>query len=176
MRWERWSDAPGWMGFRPWGRSSRFFETGEVRWALLSLLEGSPKHGYQLIKDLEARSGGVYRASAGAVYPTLQQLEDEGLLVSESRDGKRVYSLTEGGRAELEKNAEQVRRIWSRAKSWGVWAPFCGPEGSMIATMGAGVLKAALSASKRSGGDPERISKIQKILDQARQELDALGV
>jgi len=76
--------ADTWSGGRrhgggggPWGWG-RFFGAGEVRLALLSLLENEPKHGYQLMKDLEDRSGGLYRASAGTIYPTLQLLEDEG--------------------------------------------------------------------------------------------------
>jgi hypothetical protein len=78
-----------------WAGGGRFFGPGEVRLALLSLLSGGPKHGYDLMKRLEARSGGMYKASAGTVYPTLQQLEDEGLVVSEAKEGKRVYQLTD---------------------------------------------------------------------------------
>jgi DNA-binding PadR family transcriptional regulator len=86
----------------PWVGRGRFFGAGEVRLALLDLLKEEPKHGYQLMKELEARSGGLYQASAGSVYPTLQQLEDEGLVVSEQRDGKRVYRITEAGLSELQ--------------------------------------------------------------------------
>ena len=70
---------------------------GELRLALLALLHEGPKHGYELMKELESRSGGIYRASAGSVYPTLQQLEDEGLARSKSSDGKRIYQLTDDG-------------------------------------------------------------------------------
>ena len=63
-----------WTGGMTFGR--RFFESGEVRLAILSLLSDGPKHGYQLMKDLEERSGGLYKASAGSIYPTLQQLVD----------------------------------------------------------------------------------------------------
>jgi DNA-binding PadR family transcriptional regulator len=68
---------------------------------VLSLVSERPKHGYELMKELEARSGGSYRVSAGTMYPTLQMLEDEGMVTSEQHDGKRVYSLTDLGRAEL---------------------------------------------------------------------------
>jgi DNA-binding PadR family transcriptional regulator len=75
----------------PWGWRRRFFESGEVRHALLSLIGDGAKHGYELMKEMEARSGGMYRASAGTVYPNLQQLEDEGLVRSAAgQDGKRV--------------------------------------------------------------------------------------
>ncbi len=72
---------------------------GDIRWALLEALGDGPAHGYELITRLEERSGGVWRPSPGSVYPTLQMLEDEGLVRSEERDAKRVYELTEPGRA-----------------------------------------------------------------------------
>jgi DNA-binding MarR family transcriptional regulator len=143
--------------------------------AILSLLETGPKHGYQIIKELEERSGGIYRASAGAVYPNLQQLEDEGLVTSESKEGKRVYTLTEAGRAELERERDRVNQIWNRAQRWGVWAPGTGPEGVMVATTGALVIKAALQAVKRSGADAELATKVRDILDRARREIESLN-
>ncbi len=166
----------GWdlSGMGPWGRWSRFFDTGEVRLALLSLLGSGPKHGYQLIKDLEERSNGMYRASAGAVYPNLQQLEDEGLVTSETKDGKRVYTLTDAGRADLEREKDRVAQIWNRAEKWSVWAPGGGPEVAMVATTGFMVVKAAISAAKRAGADAEFATKIRDILDRARREIEAL--
>jgi len=71
-----------------------------VRFAILAVLLEQPMHGYQIITELEARSGGRWRPSAGSVYPTLQQLEDEGLVRSEEHDGRRVYTLTDAGRTE----------------------------------------------------------------------------
>src|SRR6202166_3726157 len=100
------------------GLRGRFFGPGEVRLALLSLMSDGPKHGYELMKRLEERSGGVYRASAGTIYPTLQQLEDEGLVLSDLQEGKKVYRLTEAGRTELAAREEAVARIWRRARRW----------------------------------------------------------
>lgn len=104
------------MGWR--GPKRGFFRSGEVRVALLSLLGEAPGHGYDLMKRLEERSGGMYRASAGSVYPVLQQLEDEGLVSSREEGGKRVYHITESGRAALEAEKETVDRIWRRAGRW----------------------------------------------------------
>ena len=123
---------PGWHGFGMIARSGRFFGPGEVRLALLSLLTEAPVHGYELMKQLEERSGGVYRASAGTVYPTLQQLEDEGLITSELRDGKKVYRLTDEGRRELEERDESVREIWRRARRWEDWRSAFDPDASEI--------------------------------------------
>ena len=103
------------------GMRARFFGPGEVRLALLSLIADSPKHGYELMRQLEERSGGIYSASAGTVYPTLQQLEDEGLISSDSKEGKRVYAITDAGAAELKREDETVRRIWWRARRWAGW-------------------------------------------------------
>ena len=90
----------GWMGFGP-GRGP-MVRRGDVRTAILALLVEEPMHGYQIIGQLGERSGGVWRPSAGSVYPTLQQLEDEGLVKGEERDGKTVYSLTDSGRTAAE--------------------------------------------------------------------------
>jgi DNA-binding PadR family transcriptional regulator len=162
-----------WIGGR-WGRWSRFFGPGEVRLALLSLLEQGPKHGYELMKDLEARSGGIYRASAGAIYPALQQLEDEGLVTSEQSDGKRTYRLTEAGKQELAREAEAVRRIWQRAQQWEGWGPWIGPEAAEVARPAAELLKAALRAATRGSHDSARIARIREILERARTELEGL--
>lgn len=106
MRKEYWSPPEGhswpWAAFA-FGRRGRFFESGEIRLAILSLLSEGPKHGYQLMKEMAERSGGLYRASAGSVYPTLQQLEDEGLIESDQQNGKRVYKLTAAGRRSSKK-------------------------------------------------------------------------
>jgi DNA-binding PadR family transcriptional regulator len=71
---------------------------GEIRPLILALLARKPMHGYEIIQLLEAQSGGRWRPSAGSVYPTLQQLADEGLVTSEEVDGRRTYTLTEAGR------------------------------------------------------------------------------
>jgi DNA-binding PadR family transcriptional regulator len=75
---------------------------GEIRPLILSVLTKRPMHGYEVIQELEATSGGRWRPSAGSVYPTLQQLADEGLVTSEEVDGRRVYALTDSGRAAAE--------------------------------------------------------------------------
>jgi DNA-binding PadR family transcriptional regulator len=71
---------------------------GNVRFAILAVLQEKPMHGYQVIQELESRTDGRWRPSAGSVYPTLQLLEDEGLVTSEDVDGRRTYSLTDAGR------------------------------------------------------------------------------
>jgi DNA-binding PadR family transcriptional regulator len=172
MRKEFWSHSEGhswpWEAFA-FGRRGRFFESGEIRLAILSLLSEGPKHGYQLMKEMAERSGGLYRASAGSVYPTLQQLEDEGLIQSDQQDGKRVYKLTDAGREELGKDPDGVRRIWERAERWEDWGQFMGPESMMMWGPLGSVMKASLRATARVGAE-----RVRDILDRARQELDQL--
>src|SRR5579872_5806077 len=98
--WGSWASANPWMAAFGLGGRVRFFEIGELRLAILSLLADGPKHGYQLMKALEERSGGLYRGSAGSVYPTLQQLKDEALIAGGLQEGRRVFRLTAAGRKE----------------------------------------------------------------------------
>jgi len=159
----------------PWGRGGRwgrFFGPGEVRLALLSMLESGPKHGYELMKELETKSGGIYKASAGAIYPALQQLEDEGLVTSDQLGGKRTYALTDAGRAELQREAETVKRIWLRAEEAGEW--WIGPESAEVMRPAAGVMKAALRAATRGSHDSAKIEKIRGILERAKREIESL--
>ncbi len=78
----------------PMGQRAR---RGDVRTAIMRLIAKQPMHGYQIIQELSARSGGAWSPSAGSVYPTLQLLADEGLIVAEETGGKKVFSLTESG-------------------------------------------------------------------------------
>jgi DNA-binding PadR family transcriptional regulator len=86
------------------GRGGRSVRRGNVRVAILSVLQAGPMHGYQVITELETRTQGRWRPSAGSVYPTLQLLEDEGLLTSEELEGRRTYSLTDAGRSAAAEN------------------------------------------------------------------------
>jgi DNA-binding PadR family transcriptional regulator len=150
------------------GLGGRFFAPGEVRLALLALIAEQPRHGYELMKELEARSGGVYRASAGSVYPTLQQLEDEGLVSSEAANGRRVYRATDAGRREVEDEESAVRSIWRRAERWGDWGFAFDPEALEIARPAQRLMKTAFRAIARDRADPDRV---REILERARREI-----
>jgi DNA-binding PadR family transcriptional regulator len=170
------------FSFNPWGPltafgigpAGRFFELGEARLAVLYLLAEGPKHGYQLIKELQDRSGGLYRASTGTVYPTLQELDDEGLISSQREEGKRVYQITDAGREELKRNPEAVDRIWQRAERWEDWGNCVRPESFVVLGSAKTVLKAAFYAAARAGGRPEREQRIRDILERTLRELTDL--
>ena len=91
------------------GRGGRFFENGMLRLVILALVAEAPRHGYEVIKEIEERTGGAYSPSPGVIYPSLTLLEEMGALESEAQGGKKLYSITEAGRALLDENAEVLR-------------------------------------------------------------------
>jgi DNA-binding PadR family transcriptional regulator len=123
-------------------------------------------HGYDLIRELEQRSGGAWRPSPGSIYPTLQLLEDEGLVTAEERDGKRVYTITDAGRAELEERRERG----GEHEPWEF-----GPLGEGLGQLrDAGFqLAAAAMQVARTGSEPQR-KQAAEILADARKKLYAL--
>jgi DNA-binding PadR family transcriptional regulator len=160
-------------GGEPWGWRRRFFESGEVRLALLSLLAERPMHGYELMKEMEARSGGMYRASAGTVYPNLQQMEDEGLVRMEtSKDGKRVFSITDEGRKALEAEAPGVERIWSRASAWDDWSDAFTPGAMEVMGPVMRLARAAFRAAAR--GDTAQVERVREVLRKTGEQLEKM--
>ena len=91
-----------WRGFGPGPLGGRRAGRGDIRAAILALLAEQPMHGYQIIREIGERSEGAWAPSPGSVYPTLQQLTDEGFVRSDETDGKRVYELTDEGRTQAE--------------------------------------------------------------------------
>src|SRR6187455_1171809 len=102
-------------GGRGHGRGRHRVRRGDVRSAILALLDDRPMHGYEMITELEERTGGAWRPSAGSIYPTLQLLEDEGLVRAEDVEGKRVFSLTDAGRERLAERGE-AKPPWEEAE------------------------------------------------------------
>ncbi|MFF5023189.1 PadR family transcriptional regulator [Streptomyces collinus] len=117
--------GPGGPGFGPgpWGPRGRGgprgrARRGDVRASILALLRDRPMHGYEMIQEIAERSGGAWKPSPGSVYPTLQLLEDEGLIASESEGGKKLFALTEAGRAAAEEGPEAPWEEASRGVDW----------------------------------------------------------
>lgn len=177
MNWS-WAFPFDFAGFGGDGPRSRrrgprrgFFRSGEVRLALLSLLDEAPGHGYDLMKRLEDRSGGLYRASAGTVYPVLQQLEDEGKVRAHEDDGKKVYRITDEGRAEVRQAADRVDGIWSRADRWKEWGCRMGPDTVGIAMAMGRLARSAFTV----GADTQKAAdEVADILERARRDIEAM--
>src|SRR5579863_9612970 len=91
-------------GFGP----GRFFERGVLKIVILNLIQEQPRHGYDIIQELEKKFHGFYSPSAGTVYPILQLLEDQGYVTINQKDGKKVYSITEDGEKYLKEHEEEI--------------------------------------------------------------------
>lgn len=110
----------GWEGFafgfgpKARGRRRQWFGAGDMKYVILKLLRDKPRHGYEVMKDLEERMHGCYSPSPGTVYPTLQWLEDEGLVKARDVEGKKVYEITDTGRAFLDEHKDIVEDIFDR--------------------------------------------------------------
>ncbi len=136
---------------------------GDVRAAILALLREGPRTGYQIMSEIEERSGGAWRPSPGAVYPALSQLADEGLIAGEESDGRRTYSLTEAGRQYVEQNPEAARGAWESAAQQEAWqVPGLLAE---AARLGGGIMQMA------HAGTPEQVLAAEQLLQRTRREL-----
>jgi DNA-binding PadR family transcriptional regulator len=118
-------------------------------------------HGYQVIQELSERSGGMWRPSPGSVYPTLQLLEDESLVRSEEREGKRVFQLTDAGRAEAAKRSPDAPAPWEMGSEDGPFAE--------LRNLGVGIMTAMMQVVQ--SGNPTQIQKAKEILSEARRSL-----
>ncbi|WP_147179231.1 MULTISPECIES: PadR family transcriptional regulator [Alphaproteobacteria] len=93
----------------------RMFEGGELRLVLLKLIEEQPRHGYDLIREIENRSGGAYAPSPGVVYPTMTLLLDMGLAEEQASEGPRkLLAITQSGREHLADRADEVATAMAR--------------------------------------------------------------
>src|SRR3974390_2521252 len=138
---------------------------GDVRAAILDLLaEGQPWNGYQIIQEIGARTQGVWRPSAGAVYPALQQLEDEGLIpAAAGEDRRRNYTLTSEGQAYVEAHAEELRASWDAVT---------GSVDDTVFQLHALVKQVGMATIQVSqAGTPAQVQQASKILGDTRKAL-----
>jgi DNA-binding PadR family transcriptional regulator len=155
----------GFMGGPACGPGHHFLERGGLKFFILGALKEKPRHGYDIIREMEDRSGGFYSPSPGAIYPTLQALEDQDLVASVTEDGKKVYTITEAGLAYLEENKE---RVSSQRERWEAhWGP--GPQGEGWTAVAA--IRESLGEIKRAvrntAGDPTRLKEVGDVIEDA---------
>ena len=144
-----------------YGRGGPRARRGDVRAAILALLAERPMHGYEMIKELEERTGGAWVPSAGSIYPTLQLLEDEGLVSGEEVEGKRTFTLTEdGAKAVAEREGEAP---WEEASS------ASDPE---VAHLKRSLVQLNHSIAQVFGAaDDEQRRKVRELLDETRRNV-----
>jgi DNA-binding PadR family transcriptional regulator len=163
-----WGGGPPWDG-QPWasflqavfGRGQRA-RRGDVRAGILLLLDEEARNGYQLMQELERRSQGAWRPSSGSVYPTLQQLEDEGLVAAGKDESNRIYRLTDRGRAHVAKHREELGTPWETETAAG------DPRWEVMNAMRE--LGPALAQVVRFG-TPEQVAEARRIVTEARRGL-----
>ncbi|PPF25147.1 PadR family transcriptional regulator [Rathayibacter tritici] len=134
---------------------------GDVRTAVLALLAEQPMHGYQIIREIEERSGGDWKPSPGSVYPTLQLLADEGLITADEQNGRKTYTLTDAGRATVAEHG--ISTPWSDSD-----------HVDFGALPKAGLELAQAAAQVGRSGTPEQIRKAVAELEDVRRRLYAI--
>ncbi len=136
---------------------------GDVRSAILLLLAEQPRHGYDLMRAIEERSGGMWSPSPGSIYPTLQALEDEGLITFEAVEGRKTASVTDSGRTWLSEHT---------AETGAVFAQEAGADQALAIRREVHQLREAVMVATRRGGDTA--DKATHILANARREIYGL--
>jgi DNA-binding PadR family transcriptional regulator len=154
-------------------RGRRMFDGGELRLVLLKLIEGGPRHGYDLIRAIEELTGGAYAPSPGVVYPTLTLLADMELIAEQQSEGARkLYGITAAGEAHLAERAEEVAALMARLEGLGEMRERSN-RGPVRRAMGN--LKSALQAKLRGqDGNDELPHEIAAILDEAVRKIERL--
>lgn len=162
--------GPGGMG----GQRGRMFEQGDLKLVILRLLEEKPRHGYDIIKEIEERFGGTYAPSPGTVYPTLTMLEDMGYAKGTVEEGgKKIYAITEEGRKHLADNSQAVDSIFERMARF-VEGFFDAPMNDVHEGMRR-VARAAYSTATRNVRDAQKLRQVREILDRATREIEDLA-
>lgn len=154
-------------------RRRQMFESGEMKHVILRLLKEKPRHGYEIIKALEEKLGGWYTPSAGTVYPTLQLLEDQGLVRIVEAEGKKVYHVTPEGERFLEEHRDTLDDILDRVRD-AVRSVAGGTMGELNEVF-ARLAGLAYRHAWRAGPNDERTRRIIEILKKAVEETEAVA-
>jgi DNA-binding PadR family transcriptional regulator len=150
----------------------RMFEGGELRLVMLLLMEAEPRHGYDIIREIERRTGGGYAPSPGVVYPTLTLLEELGQVEARPSDGaKRLYAITPAGLAHLNANRAEAEAALARLDALGRKdeALDAGPVYRAMSN-----LKAALRQRVSGDADKELLFSIADAIDEAARKIERL--
>jgi DNA-binding PadR family transcriptional regulator len=147
-------------------------ERGEVRYLILDALKDEARHGYEIIRTIESRSGGEYRPSPGTVYPTLQMLEEMGHIQQVKGKERKAYELTEGGKAELEAHREEVEEAYERLRS-SLFSSDVIEMHEMWEKIHS-LFRSVRSSFRRGKLTGAKIRKIQTVISQAAEKIDRI--
>jgi DNA-binding PadR family transcriptional regulator len=154
------------------GRRRQWFESGDMKYVILKLLKDKPRHGYEVMKELEERMQGCYSPSPGTVYPTLQWLEDEGLVRAKDADGKKIYEITDAGLKFLDEHKDTVDDIFDRVRD-AVDQALSGSMADLNQTLGR-LVKVVYRTGWKAREDEVR-KKITEVLRRAAEEVEAVA-
>jgi DNA-binding PadR family transcriptional regulator len=155
------------------GGRRRVFDGTELRLVLLALIGEQPRHGYDLIKAIEERSGGAYAPSPGVVYPTITMLEDMGHIAEQAAEGsKRLFAITEAGKLEIGEQAEKVEALFARLEALG--EERSGDSRSPVRRAMFSLAMAMRERMSRDGRDADTAHEIAAILDEATRKIERL--
>lgn len=161
--------GPVWPGAAP---RRRMFQRGRLRYVLLQLLAEQPRHGYELIRTLEERLGGLYAPSAGAVYPTLQLLEEMGCLTGSVEDGRKTYTVTDQGRELLAERQRTIDEFWEHVRRG--WGETAGQEARQLRQEFRSLAATLMTHRLDLLGDPEKLRRARAIVTSAVGDMRAL--
>ena len=154
------------------GRRGRMFDGGELKLVLLQLIADAPRHGYDLIREIEDRTGGAYAPSPGVIYPTLTLLDDMGLIEGVADGTKKQFAITDAGRAELDAKAAELKVLIDRLAELGAQRAKT-DTGPVSRAMGN--LRAVLANRVTADGvSPETLHDIAALLDEVAQKVERL--
>lgn len=154
------------------GGSGRLLKSGELQLLLLALIEQQPRHGYALIEEIEQMTGGVYAPSPGVIYPTLTLLADMALIEERPDEGRKLYTITDAGRAHLDDRREEADELLERVRGAG------GRDAGDWAPIGRGLVNLGAALKLRAWGDRRldaaTAKQIAEILDDAAKRIEDL--
>nr|WP_233150701.1 PadR family transcriptional regulator [Sphingomonas sp. BT553] len=155
------------------GRRGRMFDGGELRLVLLRLIADEPRHGYDLIREIEAMTGGAYAPSPGVVYPTLTLLDEMGLIGEQQSEGaKKRFAITDAGTTHLAERSEEVAGLLDRLRALGEHRERT--DGAPI-RRAMGNLKVALSDRLGRGEfSEETLHDVAALIDEVAQKIERL--
>ena len=159
-------------------RARRMLAQGDLRLIALALIAQAPRHGYEIIKLLEEKTGGWYSPSPGMVYPTLTFLEEAGSVTASTEGAKKLYTITDEGRAHLDSNKDLIKVVLDRLSAIGErvnrWRRArAAREAELPPLLEAAIAHLRETASKRLADDAEAESRLVEILARAATELQS---
>jgi DNA-binding PadR family transcriptional regulator len=169
----------GWRGWAPFGRGGPGprVDRGDVKILILSVLRDGPKHGYEIMRAIEQRTGAAYAPSPGTVYPTLQMLEDLGHVQAQAGGERKVYGLTDAGRAYLDEQQKAEQDAWMQFEGhpWrGMFPGFGSEEQRQLRDELFEFGRALFAGGRIFRADAAKLTRVREAVRTARQQIDAV--